>query len=251
MILLAHYVICLWFLKCPIEIRKKYASFTIKGLQELLATFDRIKLTPKDSKSPLKQDDVSDSIKKDSQQQRITLTDSMKTFYKELVDVTIDFMSNYFYSYPQAEFHDFYSRRKDYAKDPSRLNGNSCVWLVGNRIIRITTNLFSGICGEDSVYRNGTNSDNHSTCSSNSSTSTTKQESISKLDQDQFDSIINDIESIIEKEKPVNMNNIKRRFNSGNVESNSNNYVKYMLESKSKDDLSIQSCMFSRKYVLI
>jgi hypothetical protein len=244
---LAHYVICLWFLKCPIEIRKKYASFTIKGLQELLATFDRIKLTPKDSKSPLKQEDSSDSIKKDGQQQRILLTDAMKTFYKELVEVTIDFMSNYFYSYPQAEFHDVFSRRKDNSKDTSRPNGNSCVWLIGNRIIRITTNLFSGICGEDSSYRNGNNSDNYSSCSSNSSTSTTRQDSINKSDQDQLDSIINEIESIAEKEKPVSMNNTKRRFKSGNMESTSNNQVKFMLDSKSKDDLSIQSC----KYLLL
>ena len=37
------------------------------------------------------------------------LTDNMKIFYKELVDVTIDFMSNYMYSNPVSEFYDLCS----------------------------------------------------------------------------------------------------------------------------------------------
>lgn len=56
-ILLAHYVICIWFLKCKQEYRKSYASFTCKGLyQEVISQLDHLNksMSVKDSKSPNK-----------------------------------------------------------------------------------------------------------------------------------------------------------------------------------------------------
>jgi hypothetical protein len=105
---LAHYVICIWFLKCKPEYRKNCASFTFKGLQKEVIL--ELELS-KDSKSPNKpaneQDNVNSSssapissisnqtnnpTSKEDTKTKIVLTDSMKIFYKELVEVTMDFM---------------------------------------------------------------------------------------------------------------------------------------------------------------
>lgn len=59
-ILLAHYVICIRFLKCKQEYRRSYASFTCKGLyQEVISQLDHLNKSlvgggVKDSKSPNK-----------------------------------------------------------------------------------------------------------------------------------------------------------------------------------------------------
>jgi len=121
-ILLAHYVICIWFIKCKQDFRKNYASFTCKGLyQEVIFQLDRLNKSKKDNKSPSRQtsDDNAqnkqramtisnvpnspinlDEINKSasiSLQIKTNLTETMKVFYRELVDITLDFMSNNMY----------------------------------------------------------------------------------------------------------------------------------------------------------
>jgi tuberous sclerosis protein 2 len=83
-ILLAHYVICLWFLKCRIDLRKSYASFTIKGLQhEVVAQLDQFKASA-NPKSPIKQDELQ-SVG-DNRTKRVNTADSasMKKIQEDL-----------------------------------------------------------------------------------------------------------------------------------------------------------------------
>ena len=186
---LAHYVICIWFLKSKQEIRKNCASFICKGLHkeviheiELLKTKQNLENTSSEQQQPPKRD----------------LSDILKVFYKELVEITIDFMSNNMFSEANAYsiqfnskenrsdfFVDIYSNltytntSSNYLRSSSLINhdlvaatlsgvggnldssgssgqlksvkGLSRQWLVGNKIIQVKTGLFSNICLEDAM----------------------------------------------------------------------------------------------------
>lgn len=204
-ILLAHYVICIWFIKCKQDFRKNYASFTCKGLyQEVIVQLDRLNQSKKDSKSPNRQlnDEsmkprsvtvsaisapslnLNDDLNK-SFQSKTTLTENMKTFYRELVEITLDFMSNnmYFDNTQQLKYNnngllvDMYSNASLTGSTNSTLRNNSLIdgttssalasangtsagfgnrnnyqsrsWICGNKIIQIKTGLFSNICVEE------------------------------------------------------------------------------------------------------
>ena len=177
---LAHYVICIWFIKCKPEIRKNYASFTFKGLhKEVILELE----LSKDTKSPNKPTiNDTDNVKEDSSKPQTftvtnstttnpnnknTLTDSMKLFYKDLVEITMDFMSNNMYfdssintqltsSHNRNEFFvDIYSNNLransmiSLGDGQQKQKGLTKVWLAGNKIIEIKTGLFSNICLED------------------------------------------------------------------------------------------------------
>ena len=108
------------------------------------------------------------------------LTENMKIFYRELVEITLDFMANNMYfenslhqqlspAHNQNEFYaDVYSNAAvtggsnacggnrgntmiDTNKELGASNkcGQSRSWIVGNKIIQIKTGLFSNICTED------------------------------------------------------------------------------------------------------
>lgn len=210
-ILLAHYVICIWFIKCKQDFRKNYASFTCKGLyQEVIVQLDRLNKSKKDSKSPSRQSS-SDETKQRSMTintvlnptntannnendlnkpllPKTVLNETMKVFYRELVEITLDFMSNnmYFDKSQQIGFYGGNSDRREFLVDiysnaslassstSSALRNNSLIegstmnnssqlasnisrsnviqsksWIVGNKIIQIKTGLFSNICVEE------------------------------------------------------------------------------------------------------
>jgi hypothetical protein len=130
-ILLAHYVICIWFIKCKQDFPKNYASFTCKGLyQEVIFQLDRLNKSKKDSKSPSRQssDDNAQTNKQRAMtisnvpnssisldqsasasvllQAKTSLTETMKVFYRELVEITLDFMSNNMFANPQIDLYD-------------------------------------------------------------------------------------------------------------------------------------------------
>ncbi len=210
-ILLAHYVICIWFIKCKQDFRKNYASFTCKGLyQEVIVQLDRLNKSKKDSKSPSRQSS-SDETKQRSMTintvlnptntannnendlnkpllPKTVLNETMKVFYRELVEITLDFMSNnmYFDNSQQIGFYGGNSDRREFLVDiysnaslassstSSALRNNSLIegstmnnssqlasnisrsnviqsksWIVGNKIIQIKTGLFSNICVEE------------------------------------------------------------------------------------------------------
>jgi hypothetical protein len=209
-ILLAHYVICIWFIKCKQDFRKNYASFTCKGLyQEVIVQLDRLNKSKKDSKSPSRQSS-SDETKQRSMTintvlnatntannndndlnkpflPKTVLNETMKVFYRELVEITLDFMSNnmYFDNSQQIGFYGGNSERREFLVDiysnaslasstSSALRNNSLIegstmnnssqlasnisrpnviqsksWIVGNKIIQIKTGLFSNICVEE------------------------------------------------------------------------------------------------------
>lgn len=235
-ILLAHYVICIWFIKCKQDFRKNYASFTCKGLyQEVIVQLDRLSKqqqasgnTLKDSKSPsrvlidqeigLTPNTSSDRLNQNltakfsnpnqsqpgpnsatllnesSKELKANLTENMKVFYRELVEITLDFMSNNMYfdnalhqqltpGHNQNEFLvDVYSTistrsngimDSDLTKNGFKAPGNtknsqSRSWIVGNRIIQIKTGLFSNICVEEPLI-GPSKKQRANTCSKNES----------------------------------------------------------------------------------
>ena len=182
---LAHYVICIWFLKSKQEIRKNCASFICKGLhKEVIHEIDLLKT---------KQNTDTTS---NEQQSKRDMPDSLKVFYKELVEITIDFMSNNMFADVNTHstqfnnkenrsqfFVDIYSNityaSSNFLRYSSLINhdlittnlisgggsmdsngqggqlksakGLTRQWLVGNKIIQIKTGLFSNICLEDSM----------------------------------------------------------------------------------------------------
>lgn len=102
------------------------------------------------------------------------LTDALKTFYKELVELTIDFMSNNMFFDNSANsqlnslnnhnqfFVDIYSnssvntgssylRINSLLETPNQPKNNvqTRQWLIGNKIVQIKTGLYYNICQED------------------------------------------------------------------------------------------------------
>lgn len=159
------------------------------------------------------------------------------------------------YSNPVAEFNDIFSQSYQARKDSMKENfrkGRTCSWIMGNRIIKITTGLYSGICADDAAN----NRENNSICSSTSSSSngnsntTNGVSNANKSEQELFDETIDESEAIENKMRSnlvLNRSNgdsftnnfgNKRRYNSGTVDQN-----KYKLSDsrQSKDDCSLST----------
>ncbi|CAF0862230.1 unnamed protein product [Brachionus calyciflorus] len=195
-VLFAHYVLCIWFIKCKPEFRKSYANFTSRGLyQEVIMQLES--KNTRENKSPNKMGDNESSglnssqkrmstveplqnqndsgVKSSSSESSIStknvLSENMKQFYRDLVEITMDFMSNNM-SYDSSLNNQTSSahNRGEFVVDRFSNNGNMIgvnqsslfdtketkkngqqtkLWLVGNRIIQITTGLFSNICLDD------------------------------------------------------------------------------------------------------
>ncbi|RNA02311.1 tuberin isoform X5, partial [Brachionus plicatilis] len=113
-VLMAHYVLCAWFIKCKPESRKSYASFTSRGLyQEVIVQLDN-KVNYREKKSPNKlpeQENLTNAQKRlsavepnqknepksaqpENHGSSRAISDNLKQFYRDLVEITMDFMSN-------------------------------------------------------------------------------------------------------------------------------------------------------------
>lgn len=152
----------------------------LKDIKSPSRVFSEQETSTQGNKAPLLHTVTSsNSIFGDSKEQRTTnLSENMKVFYKELVEITLDFMSNNMYfdnalhqqltpAHNQNEFLvDIYSNAPmssrsnmiDTTKDlitscSSNVNtaktGLSRSWIVGNKIVQIKTGLFANICVDD------------------------------------------------------------------------------------------------------
>ncbi|XP_060521768.1 tuberin [Cylas formicarius] len=161
---LAYHVIAVWFLKCRLPFRRDFVRFITSGLQANLLPFDDTYL--KMDTNALNQDSSdrkrSSSLTEQGSRHRDSLSvrldnkasvirrqppnKSLVTFYEELTETCIDLMARYAFSpcsalpkrLPSAEF---------------LLNGGqSMCWIVGNRLVTITTSgcsqkvLKQGLC---------------------------------------------------------------------------------------------------------
>lgn len=176
----------------------------------MIVQLDRLNKSKKESKSPSRQTseettlkqramtvggvatnpiantlNVSDDSKLSVSQTKTILTESMKVFYRELVEITLDFMSNnmFFDNTQQASYSnsgqreflvDIYSNASLATSANSTLRNNSLIdnstastlnstnaaagnkantqsrsWICGNKIVQIKTGLFSNICVEE------------------------------------------------------------------------------------------------------
>ncbi|XP_072397243.1 tuberin [Diabrotica undecimpunctata] len=161
---LAHHVIAVWFLKCRLSFRKDFVKFIIKGLQtNILHPFEETKSSIfNQNLSELNQDSSdrkrSSSLTEQGSRKRSATVSSVRDkpvvhkgpdkfyFYEELTETCTDLMARYTYSpcsalpqrLPVAEF--------------LMNGGQSMCWLLGNKIITITTSgcskkiLKNGLC---------------------------------------------------------------------------------------------------------
>ncbi|XP_055937007.1 tuberin-like isoform X2 [Argiope bruennichi] len=120
---LAHHVLSMWFLKCRIPFRRDFAKFIAKGLRSNLNI-------------PKQRDGESSSSEKANQAIVALHTELMETGLDLMARFTFGMCTNIPQRCPIAEF--------------LLEKGQKCSWLVGNKIVTITT---SG-CGTKS-FKNG------------------------------------------------------------------------------------------------
>ncbi|CAH1986295.1 unnamed protein product [Acanthoscelides obtectus] len=162
---LAHHVIAVWFLKCRVPFRKDFVKFITQGLQtNVLVPFEDNKTIFNQSLSELNQDSSdrkrSSSLTEQSSRKRIQQPVRLDkplhrpasekslttTFYEELTETCIDLMARYAFSPCTA-----LPRRLPVAEFLLK-GGQSMCWLVGNKLVTVTTSgcsqkiLKNGVC---------------------------------------------------------------------------------------------------------
>nr|CAH7730250.1 unnamed protein product [Callosobruchus chinensis] len=164
---LAHHVIAVWFLKCRVPFRKDFVKFITNGLQtNVLVPFEDNKTIFNQSLSELNQDSSdrkrSSSLTEQGSRRRVQTVRLDKpstvlhkpspenflktTFYEELTETCIDLMARYAFS-PCSPL----PRRLPVAEYLLR-GGQSMCWLVGNKLVTVTTSgcsqkiLKNGVC---------------------------------------------------------------------------------------------------------
>ncbi|XP_066139931.1 tuberin isoform X2 [Euwallacea fornicatus] len=196
---LAHHVIALWFLKCRLTFRRDFVSFIITGLKANLqpyeeTIFHKLDLTSANQDSSDRK--RSSSLTEQGSRRRDERTWSVRmdkgaikkthipsklvgTFYEELNETCVDLMARYVFSPCTA-----LPRRTPLSEFLLR-DGQSMTWLVGNKLVRVTTSgcsqkvLRRGLC-EDCWSRCNAMKDNNLLAAGSSSTETSRQNSNEK-----------------------------------------------------------------------
>lgn len=160
---LAHHVIAVWFLKCRLPFRKDFVKFITNSLQtNALTPFEETHLFKPDL-SKMNQDSSdrkrSSSLTEQSSRRREravsrgearfefhrpVIDRTLFTFYEELTETCIDLMARYTFSPCSA------SPKRLPAAEFLLSGGQAMTWLVGNRLITVTTSGCSQIplkCG--------------------------------------------------------------------------------------------------------
>ncbi|XP_063888918.1 tuberin-like isoform X2 [Scylla paramamosain] len=145
---LAYHVIALWFLKCPIHIRKhaaKYITTTLTQKFEYLTATFKPKLVQPEKKRRLSRKDKAKEKERLEEEER-----NLKKLqiFTDMMETCIDLMSRYAFDYcrPVAE-------RSGVVK-MLMAEGKSQTWIAGNKLITITTSGCAGKLSQDSLcYR--------------------------------------------------------------------------------------------------
>ncbi|XP_045114587.1 tuberin-like [Portunus trituberculatus] len=140
---LAYHVIALWFLKCPIHIRKyaaKYITTTlIQKFEYLTATFKPKPLQPGRKRMLSRKDRAKERERLEEEERN----QNKLQIFNDMMETCIDLMSRYAFDYcrPVAE-------RSGLVK-MLMAEGKSQTWIAGNKLITITTSGCTGKLSED------------------------------------------------------------------------------------------------------
>uniref|UniRef100_A0A670JMR1 Tuberin n=1 Tax=Podarcis muralis TaxID=64176 RepID=A0A670JMR1_PODMU len=146
---LAHHVIAMWFIKCRLPFRKDFVPFITKGLRSnVLLSFDD---TPeKDSfrarstslnerpKSRLQTSITSSSLGSADENSMAQADDSLKNLHLELTETCLDMMARYVFSNFTAV------PKRSPVGEFLLAGGRTKTWLVGNKLVTITTSVGTG-----------------------------------------------------------------------------------------------------------
>ncbi|XP_041433937.1 tuberin isoform X1 [Xenopus laevis] len=145
-VFLAHHVIAMWFIRCRLSLRRDFVPYITKGLRSnVLLSFDD---TPeKDSfrarstslnerpKSRVQNSVTSSSLSSADESSMAQADDSLKNLHLELTEICLDMMARY-------AFANFTAVPKRSPVGEFLLDGGRTkTWLVGNKLITITTSV--------------------------------------------------------------------------------------------------------------
>ncbi|XP_025941420.1 tuberin isoform X3 [Apteryx mantelli] len=157
---LAHHVIAMWFIRCRLPFRKDFVPYITKGLRSnVLLSFDD---TPeKDSfrarstslnerpKSRIQTSITSSSLGSADENSMAQADDNLKNLHLELTETCLDMMARYVFSNFTAV------PKRSPVGEFLLAGGRTKTWLVGNKLVTITTSVGTGTrsllgldCGE-------------------------------------------------------------------------------------------------------
>ncbi|XP_068279399.1 tuberin isoform X5 [Nyctibius grandis] len=146
---LAHHVIAMWFIRCRLPFRKDFVPFITKGLRSnVLLSFDD---TPeKDSfrarstslnerpKSRIQTSITSSSLGSADENSMAQADDNLKNLHLELTETCLDMMARYVFSNFTAV------PKRSPVGEFLLAGGRTKTWLVGNKLVTITTSVGTG-----------------------------------------------------------------------------------------------------------
>nr|KAF6491377.1 TSC complex subunit 2 [Molossus molossus] len=146
---LAHHVIAMWFIRCRLPFRKDFVPFITKGLRSnVLRSFDD---TPeKDSfrarstslnerpKSRIQTSLTSASLGSADENSMAQADDNLKNLHLELTETCLDMMARYVFSNFTAV------PKRSPVGEFLLAGGRTKTWLVGNKLITVTTSVGTG-----------------------------------------------------------------------------------------------------------
>ncbi|XP_034276548.1 tuberin isoform X3 [Pantherophis guttatus] len=146
---LAHHVIAMWFIKCRLPFRKDFVPYITKGLRSnILLSFDD---TPeKDSfrarstslnerpKNRIQTSITSSSLGSADENSMAQADDNLKTLHLELTETCLDMMARYVFSNFTAV------PKRSPVGEFLLAGGRTKTWLVGNKLVTITTSVGTG-----------------------------------------------------------------------------------------------------------
>uniref|UniRef100_A0A7M4F875 Tuberin n=1 Tax=Crocodylus porosus TaxID=8502 RepID=A0A7M4F875_CROPO len=146
---LAHHVIAMWFIRCRLPFRKDFVPYITKGLRSnVLLSFDD---TPeKDSfrarstslnerpKSRIQMSITSSSLGSADENSMAQADDNLKNLHLELTETCLDMMARYVFSNFTAV------PKRSPVGEFLLAGGRTKTWLVGNKLVTITTSVGTG-----------------------------------------------------------------------------------------------------------
>ncbi|KAG8433275.1 hypothetical protein GDO86_017530 [Hymenochirus boettgeri] len=148
-VFLAHHVIAMWFIRCRLSLRKDFVPYITKGLRSnVLLSFDdtpekgsfRARSTSLNErpKSRMQTSVTSSSLSSADESSMAQADDSLKNLHLELTEICLDMMARYVF----ANFTAVPKRSPvgEFLLD----GGRTKTWLVGNKLITITTSVGMG-----------------------------------------------------------------------------------------------------------
>ncbi|OCT64393.1 tuberin isoform X5 [Xenopus laevis] len=148
-VFLAHHVIAMWFIRCRLSLRRDFVPYITKGLRSnVLLSFDdtpekgsfRARSTSLNErpKSRMQTSVTSSSLSSADESSMAQADDSLKNLHLELTEICLDMMARY-------AFANFTAVPKRSPVGEFLLDGGRTkTWLVGNKLITITTSVGMG-----------------------------------------------------------------------------------------------------------